>query len=62
MNSIELGDIIATRRLDLVNSDGTTAPVFVNVGMPRQFTDSTNFLTPYQIEALGKRTSGMPRA
>lgn len=47
-------EIIASRYLDLVSADGTTSPVVINIGKPRQFPDSTDFFTPYQVCGVGK--------
>jgi len=54
MSEIELGEIIATRNLELIESDGTTSVVVVEIGTPRHFPDSTDYLTPYKITGGGK--------
>ena len=54
MDTIELGEIIATRDLNLINPDSTTSAVIVAIGKPNRFTDSPDFFTPYRITGVGK--------
>src|SRR5688572_28723623 len=53
MNPIELGEVIASRNLELIKPDGSTSPVVVEIGKPKQFPDSSDFFTPYLINGLG---------
>jgi hypothetical protein len=46
-----LGQIIATRELDLI--DG--GKVIVTIGMPQTFPEGSSFYCPYQIEGLDSR-------
>jgi hypothetical protein len=54
MDEIVLGEIIATRNLDLIRPDGSPLPVVVHIGKPRQFPGSTDYFAPYQITGAGR--------
>jgi Domain of unknown function (DUF6968) len=46
----DLGDVIAVRELFLVEN---RRPVFVKLGKPRQFPDSSDYYVPFQITGAG---------
>jgi Domain of unknown function (DUF6968) len=52
----QLGEVIATRQLDLIENDGTRSVVLVRLGAPMRFPDSSDFYAPFQITGLGAET------
>lgn len=53
MENIELGDVIAQRKLEATRADGTKSELIVKIGTPKMFPDSSDFFAPYQICGLG---------
>jgi hypothetical protein len=54
---IEIGVIIAERRLEVVETDGTRSPARILLGAPRNFPDSSAFWAPYRIEYCRRERS-----
>jgi hypothetical protein len=52
MDTIELGEIIATRSLTRRNS-GKYSEILVLIGKPRQTGDWSGFITPFQLRGVG---------
>jgi len=50
---MEMTEIIATRRLQLLEDDGSTKPILIELGKPKLFPDSTNYYAPFQILGIG---------
>lgn len=53
METIELGEIIASRYLESTNNEGIASIIVVHIGKPKKFPDSSDFFTPYQICGVG---------
>jgi len=53
MEVIELGTLIAQRELELIDEGGTKSTIVVRIGMPKKFTDSSDFYAPYMICGIG---------
>ncbi len=53
MENIELGEIIARRKLEATSVDGIKSELIVNIGMPKEFPDSSDFYAPFQICGIG---------
>jgi hypothetical protein len=46
---IDVGQILASRKLRFVKSDGSSEEVMLNVGAPTQFNEEGDWHCPYQI-------------
>ena len=53
MSQIELGEVIATRELQLSAAGGPDRIVSVRIGKPRPFSDGRDYFCPYQITGVG---------
>jgi hypothetical protein len=53
MHLDDVGEIIAARKLYLLNDEKPTREVFVLIGKPQQFRDSFDYYCPFQIEGIG---------
>ena len=51
MDLTNVGEVIATRRLHLL--DDETREIFVLIGKPRQFPDSSDYYCPFQVTGIG---------
>jgi hypothetical protein len=49
----DLSDVIALRRLSLVEGSTEHKIVLVKLGMPRPFPDSSGYYAPFQITGIG---------
>ncbi len=49
----QIGEVIATRELQLIDSNGTTRTVLITLGKPTPFPDSADYYAPFQILGLG---------
>ncbi|HXX19849.1 MAG TPA: hypothetical protein VEJ46_10630 [Candidatus Acidoferrum sp.] len=50
-----VGDVIATRELDVISDRGEAQKVQVMMGRPRQLPDHTDYYCPYEIKGGGFR-------
>lgn len=53
MNLIDVGEIIATRKLNICKEDEVVGVITINIGKPQLFPDSTDYFTPFQIKGIG---------
>lgn len=54
MNLTSVGEIIAERKLVLRGNSGPDREVFVLLGKPQLFSDSSDYFCPYQINGIGE--------
>jgi hypothetical protein len=54
MKLTSVGEIIAERKLVLRGDSGPDREVFVLLGKPQLFSDSTDYFCPYQIKGIGE--------
>ncbi len=53
MSQVELGEVIATRELNLREVGGSDRKVSVRIGKPSPFSDGRDYSCPFQIAGIG---------
>jgi hypothetical protein len=49
----ELGEVIATRELYVIDDHGTRRTITIELGKPTRFPDSTDYYVPFKITGMG---------
>jgi hypothetical protein len=53
MPQVELGEVIATRELNLLGAAGMDRKVSIRIGKPAPFSDGRDYFCPFQIAGIG---------
>ena len=61
MDFDNIGEIIATRILHVVDEQGNKRPVSVFIGKPQPATDSSGYECPYQVIGIGSQKTHLAR-
>lgn len=61
MDFDSLGEIIATRKLDLIDEHGRKRPVSVFIGKPEPTADASGYKCPYQVIGIGGQETQLAR-
>jgi hypothetical protein len=61
MDFDSIGEIIATRRLHLVDENNKPRAVSVFIGKPQQLDDSSDYQCPFQVIGIGSQATQVAR-